>query len=252
MKALVLSKVKQPLRLEDRPAPLPAPGQALVALKAAALNRRDFWITRGMYPGVRTPVILGSDGAGVVAEVGNDVSGDLVGQEVVINPGWDWGESEAAQSSAFRILGMPDDGTFAESVAVPAEYLHPKPTHLDWHEAAALPLAGVTAYRAVFSRGELQPGETMLVSGIGGGVAMFALQFAVAAGATVLVTSSSDEKITNAVELGATAGFNYRAEDWHKRLRAKHEPVDLIIDSAGGEGYGRLIGLAAAGGRIVN
>lgn len=252
MRALVLTELKSPLRLEERDDLVPGPGEVVVALKAAALNRRDFWITQGMYPGIQLPVVLGSDGAGIVTSVGDGVSPDLLGREVIINPGWNWGDREAAQSNEFRILGLPDDGTFAGQVKVPAAYVASKPEHLSWQEAAALPLAGVTAYRALFTQGGLQPGERVLISGVGGGVATFALQYALAVGATVVVTSSSPEKIEKAIQLGATAGFDYTAEGWHKQLLSDQGAVDLIIDSAGGEGYANLVDVAAPGGRIVN
>ncbi|MEX0818682.1 MAG: zinc-binding dehydrogenase [Pirellulaceae bacterium] len=252
MRALVLTELKSPLQLEEREDLVPGPGKVVVALKAAALNRRDFWITQGMYPGIQLPVVLGSDGAGIVSSVGDGVSPDLLEREVIINPGWNWGDREAAQSNEFRILGLPDDGTFASEVKVPAAYVAAKPEHLSWPESAALPLAGVTAYRAVFTQGGLQPGERVLISGVGGGVATFALQYALAVGATVVVTSSSPEKIEKAIQLGATAGFDYTAEGWHKQLLSDQGAVDLIIDSAGGEGYANLVDVAAPGGRIVN
>lgn len=241
MYAQVLQSLKTPLAGEDRSDPKPNNGEVVIQLKAAALNRRDYWITQGMYPGIQLPVVLGSDGAGT-----------LDNQEVIVNPGWDWGDRNAAQADEFRILGMPDDGTFASHVVAPKQYVHPKPSHLSWQEAAALPLAGLTAYRAVFTQGKLQAGENVLVSGIGGGVATFALQFAVASGANVFVTSSSEEKIEKAIGLGAKAGFNYKIEAWHKAAKSEHGAIDLIIDSAGGEGYANFIDLAAGGGRIVN
>ena len=252
MQALVLPEVKKPLQVEERPDLQPGDGEAVVRLHAAALNRRDFWITQGMYPGIKTPAVLGSDGAGVVARSGAGSDDHWVGREVVINPGWDWGEDEAAQGGRFRILGMPDDGTFATEIVVPEKYLHPKPLHLSWQEAAAVPLAAVTAYRVLFVQGQVRSGETVLISGIGGGVATFALQFALAAGAKVLVTSSSAEKIQRAVEMGAIAGYNYGADDWHTQLASEHGEVDLVIDGACGECYGHYVGLAAAGGRIVH
>lgn len=252
MKALVLQELKQPLQLEDRDDLAPGPGEAVIELKAAALNRRDYWITQGMYPGIQLPVVLGSDGAGVVKRLGEGVSPEWLQRELIINPGWNWGDHEAYQSHEFHILGMPDDGTFASEVRVPAKYLAAKPAHLSWQEAAALPLGGVTAYRAVFTQGRLHPGERVLISGVGGGVATFALQYALAAGANVLVTSSSAEKIARAIQLGATAGFDYRADGWHKQLVSEQGPVDLIIDSAGGDGYASLVDVAAPGGRIVN
>jgi NADPH:quinone reductase-like Zn-dependent oxidoreductase len=187
----------------------------------------------------------------MVAQLGEGVGAEWAGREVIVNPGWDWGDCQAAQSDRFRILGMPDDGTFASQVRVPVKYLHAKPAHLDWHQAAALPLAGLTAYRALFVQGRVNASDRVLVTGIGGGVATFALQFAVAAGATVFVTSSSQDKIRRAVQSGAIAGFDYNVDDWHQTARAVHGPMDLIIDSSGGPGYARLIDLAAPGGRIV-
>jgi len=252
MRTLVLKQVGEPLELQSRDELAPGDGEVVVKLRAAALNRRDFWITQGMYPGIKTPVVLGSDGAGTVAKLGSGVDADWESRQVIVNPGWNWGENPAAQADDFCILGMPVDGTFADEVRVPAEYLHEKPQHLSWHEAAALPLGGLTAYRAVFTQGQVAEGETVLVTGIGGGVATFALQFAVAAGAKVLVTSSSEEKIARAVELGAIAGYEYTEKDWAEKLQNDHGPVHLTIDSAGGEGYAHLIDLAAPGGRIVN
>lgn len=252
MQAVVLTEVGKPLAIQDRPMPQAGAGQAVVKVRAAALNRRDFWITRGLYPGVRCPVTLGSDAADVVTAVGSGVDRGWVGREVVIDPGLDWGDNPYAQDDGFRILGMPDDGTFAEAVAVPAGQLRAKPTHLSWEEAAALPLAGVTAYRAAVVQGGVAAGQRVLVTGIGGGVATFALQIARAAGATVLVTSSSADKIASAIALGAKAGYDYTADGWAKRLVAEHGAMDLILDGAGGPAYGALLGLAAPGGTIVN
>ena len=252
MKTLTLKQLKTPLELEERSESQPAAGEVVVQLHAAALNRRDFWITQGMYPGIRLPVVLGSDGAGVVTQCGEGAEGPWQGRDVIINPGLDWGDSQSDQSPDFTILGMPRDGTFATHVAVPATQLYPKPADLDWPQAAALPLAGVTAYRAVFAQGALQSGETVLITGIGGGVATFALQLAVAAGANVWVTSSSPQKIEQAVALGAQGGFNYKDEDWPQQMLQQAAAPQLIVDSAGGPGYAALLDLAAPGGRIVN
>ncbi|MBP90208.1 MAG: alcohol dehydrogenase [Planctomycetaceae bacterium] len=252
VRALTLHELKAPLRLEERRPLEPSEGQAVVRLRAAALNRRDYWITQGMYPGIRMPVILGSDGAGIVAKTGVGVSPNWSAKEVIINPGWDWGDNAAAQSGNFRILGMPDDGTFADEVSIPTTCLHRKPAHLNWHESAALPLGGLTAYRAVFAQGQVKAGDNVLVTGIGGGVATFALQFAKATGANVFVTSSSPDKLERARDLRATAGYDYTADGWAKQLQSDHGPMNLIIDSAGGDGYACLIDLAAPGGRIVN
>ncbi len=252
MKALVLNEIKQPLNLEERPPLEAGPGEVVVRLNAAALNRRDFWITRGMYPGIVTPIVPGSDGAGVVNRVGDGVDDSWLGQEVLINPGLDWGTNEAAQSDAFTILGLPRNGTFGTEVAVPVGQLHAKPESFSWEEAAALPLAGLTAYRALFSQGGLKAGENVLITGIGGGVATFALQFAVAAGANVWVTSSSGGKRERAIELGAKGGFDYLEDDWGKACLKSAGAPNLIIDSAGGPGYATLLDIAAPGGRIVN
>jgi len=252
MKPLVLRSLKTPLVLEERPDPQPGEGQVLVQLKAAALNRRDFWIQQGLYPGIQLPAVLGSDGAGVVAAIGDGVAHHWSGQDVIFDPGIGWGDSESAQSSQFHILGMPEPGTFATHVLVPAVCLHPKPPHLNWFEAATLGVAGVTAYRALFSQGRLQAGESLLISGVGGGVATFALQFGVAAGAHVVVSSSSADKLSRACELGAVEGFSYREAGWNKQVQAKHGAMDLIVDSAAGDGYANLIDLAAPGGRVVN
>ncbi|NNE00785.1 MAG: zinc-binding dehydrogenase [Pirellulaceae bacterium] len=252
MKALTLTEIKSPLVLQERDDPQPGDQEVVVRINAAALNRRDYWITQGMYPGIECPVVLGSDGAGVVEQTGAALGNYWDQREVILNPGFDWGDNPRVQSDAFKILGMPQDGTFATHVVVPAEALHLKPSHLSWEEAAALPLAGVTAYRAVFTQGGLQPGETIVINGIGGGVATFALQFAVAAGADVWVTSSSEEKITRAVAMGAKGGFDYTSDDWGRALTSQAGAPDLIIDSAGGSGYDTLLKIAAPGARIVN
>ena len=243
MKALVLNEVKQPLVLRERPSPKAGKGQVIVKLRAAALNRRDYWITQGLYPGIRCPVIPGSDGAGTA---------DFREKEVIINPGYNWGGRQEAQSDDFKILGMPDDGTFAEEIAVPKQQLFARPKHLSFEQAAALPLAGLTAYRALFKQGRLQSPQTVVITGIGGGVACIALQLAVAAGATVIVTSSSQAKIDKAIAMGATAGFLYTDEDYASQVKAEFGPVHLIVDGAGGNGYGELIDMACPGGIIVS
>ena len=252
MKALVLAGVNQPLELKEVADLTAGPGEAVVSIKAAALNHRDLWIQKGQYAGLKFPIILGSDGCGTVESVGEGVDGAWTGREVIINPGLDWGTRKEVQADNFRILGLPDDGTFAEQVRVPASALADRPAHLDPAQAAALPLAGLTAYRALFSRAGLRAGERVLVTGVGGGAALFALQFAVAAGAEVFVTSGSDDKIKRAVELGAAGGVNYKADKWSDALKEQAGgPFDVTIDSAGGPGFLPLIELAAPGGRIA-
>jgi len=251
MKSAQIVALKQPVTIKDLPAAPVGPGQVRVRLRAAALNHRDVWIQQGLYPGIQLPVTPGSDGAGVVAEVGAGVDAAWVGRDVILNPALEWGDDPRAQGPRFRILGLPDAGTFAEEIVISAAQLAPKPAHLSWEEAAALPLAGLTAWRALFTRARLQAGERVLVTGTGGGAALFALQFAVAASAQVWVTSGNEEKLARAEQLGARGGVNYRSPDWAERLAARAGAFDVIVDSAGGEGFGKLIDLAAPGARLV-
>lgn len=250
MKAAVLTAVNH-LELEERPRPTAGPGEVVIHLKAAALNHRDVWIKSGQYAGLKYPLIPGSDGAGVVVDVGGGVDATWMDREVIINPGFDWGHDPRAQEPRFTILGLPKDGTFAEYIHVPVAQIAPKPTHLSWEEAAALPLAGVTAYRALFTRGQLKAHERVLITGIGAGTALMALQFAAAAGAVPCVTSSSPRKLELAHQLGARAGTLYIEPGWANDFGKHHGPFDLVIDSAAGTGFGDLIDLCATGGRIV-
>jgi zinc-binding alcohol dehydrogenase/oxidoreductase len=238
------------LVVEDRPALHPGVGDIVVDLRAAALNRRDLRVVAGGWPGVTVPVVPGSDGAGVVRAVGGGVSGLAEGDEVVILPALDWGDDPSVLGPHFRILGGPDDGTFAEQVRVPAANVFAKPARFNFEEAAALPLAGLTTWRALFTRGRLRTGETLLVQGAGAGTSTFAVQFARAAGARVFVTSGSAEKIAHAIELGAEAGFDYTTEGWEQELVARTGGgVDLVLDSAGT--WQASAASVRSGGRIV-
>jgi zinc-binding alcohol dehydrogenase/oxidoreductase len=240
MNAIVIEEIKKPLAYKEMPDPVAAEGEVVVDIKAAALNHRDVWITKGMYPGIELPGILGSDGAGTVD-----------GREVVICPNIGWGDKLAYQKSSYTILGMPTYGTMAEKVKVKADKVFDKPAHLTWESAAALPLGGLTAYRAVFTRGQLQAGEKVLISGIGGGVALFAFQFALAAGAEVYVTSGSAEKIERAMAMGAKGGVSYKEEGWHKTIGKQAGGFDLVVDSAGGSGFALFPKICNYGARIV-
>jgi len=256
MKAMVLHELGGPdkLNYEDAPDPEPGPGETVVRLHAAALNRRDVFVTQGQYPGAKPdalPVILGSDGSGEVVARGEGANGPDEGTEVVINPALYWGDDPHKPGKEYRILGLPDDGTFAQCVKVPAENVFPKPSHLSHEEAAAIPLGALTAYRALVTRGGLEEGETVLVPGIGSGVATFVVQMAAALGARVFVTSSSDEKIEKAKALGAEGGVNYNSEDWSKELKSMTGGVDLAVDHVGGEAFNALVSLAKPGSRIV-
>lgn len=240
------------LVLEQIADPGPGPGEVVVALKAAALNRRDVFVRKGVAK-VPLPLTPGSDGAGVVHKVGAGVTGVSEGDEVIILPSLAWGDDQRAPGPGFRILGGPDQGTYAEQIVIPAANVFPKPARLSWHEAAALPLAGLTAWRALFTRGQAKPGETVLVIGIGGGVATFALNLAKAAGCRVVVTSSSDEKLEKAAALGADVGVNYATvgDEWPAAVKeANGGGVDVVIDSVGSTWAGS-IDSCAPGGRVV-
>lgn len=250
MKALVLTEEGQ-VNLIEKTKPSPGRGEVLIKLKAAALNHRDQWIREGKYPGIQTGVTLGSDGAGIVEATGEGVEQQWQGKEVVINPNIGWGDNPAVQSSTYKILGMPVDGTLAEYINVPVHRLAEKPAHLSLEQAAALPLGGLTAYRAVFTHGKVKKGEKVLISGVGGGVAQFAFQFALAAGAEVWVTSGQEDKIKKAMALGANGGFLYREENWHKTARKETGGFNLIIDSAGGDTMNQLVDLLLPAGRLV-
>jgi zinc-binding alcohol dehydrogenase/oxidoreductase len=256
MKAIRLHEIGGPENLvyEDVPEPEPGTGEIVVRLSAAALNRRDVFVTRGQYPGAKPdalPAILGSDGSGEVAARGEGAEGPSEGTEVVINPALHWGDDPLVPGKEYRILGLPDEGTFAQFIKVPADHVFPKPSHLSHEEAAAIPLGALTAYRALVTRGRLQEGETVVVPGIGSGVATFVVQMAAALGAHVFVTSGSDEKIEKAKELGAEGGVDYNSEDWSKELKGMAGGVDLSVDHVGGDGFDALVALAAPGGRIV-
>ena len=176
----------------------------------------------------------------------------VVGKRVVIIPCEKWGANPAVQGKEFLILGMPRQGTMAEKIAIPASMVVPLPDHISFEDAAALPVAGLTAYRSLVYRGGVSAGEHVLITGIGGGVATLALLFAKAMGAQVSVTSGSEEKLARAKELGAIAAVNYKTPGWEKELVAKAgRPPNLIIDGAGGDGLNALIGAAAPAARIV-
>ncbi len=241
MKVALLTAKEKPLSITELEKPKPNSDQILVKVKAAALNHRDLWIQKGQYGGIVLPMVMGSDGSGVVE--GSD-------EEVIINPSIEWGDNPNVQSPNYRILGLPDYGTFSEYVLVPKGNTVPKPEHLSWEEAAALPLAGLTAFRALFTRAQVRKGEKILISGIGGGVALFALQFAVAAGCEVWVTSSSQEKIDKAIKLGAKGGANYNHPEFVKYLMLQTGGFDVVIDSAAGDGFMNLVKCCKSGARI--
>ena len=253
MKAIVLEELGGPdnLKVKEVDTPAPGPGEVRVRLKNSALNRRDYWITIGRYPRTDLPCIAGSDGAGIIDAVGDGVDDGMIGREVVVYPARAWGDRQDAPGADFRVLGMPDQGTFAEYICCPATDAYDRPAHLDWEQAAAVPLAGLTAWRAVVTQAGVQPGQTVLVTGAGSGVSTFAIQWAAALGAEVYVTSGSEEKIEKAKAIGAVGGINYRHEDYHKTLRKQAGGFNAIIDSAGGDGMNKVLSTLRPAGRYV-
>jgi NADPH:quinone reductase-like Zn-dependent oxidoreductase len=236
----------------ERPDPAAPPGWVVVELRAAALNWHDVLVRNGQYD-VALPRIPGADGAGVRRDTG---------EAVVIAPSLHWGAGDRFPAPDFEILGDHTDGTYAELVAVPERNVLAMPAGWSWAEAAALPLAGVTAYRALFTRGGLQAGETVLVLGAGSGVSTMAVALAALAGARVLVTSSSAGKIDRARELGADGGVLYTDADWVAQARelAGERGVDLVIDSVGAtwpdclttlNPGGRLVAFGATAGDVA-
>lgn len=238
--------------IAETPVPPAGPGEVVVALEAAALNRRDRWVWT--MPGYcDLPVTLGSDGAGRVEAVGAGVEGIAAGDEVVFDATLGWGGSEEHPGAAFDILGAPTEGTFAEYVTVPAANVAPKPARLSFEEAAALNLAGLTAWRAAVTCARVGAGTSVLVTGAGSGVSTFVVQIAAALGARVFVTSSTPEKIDRAKALGAEAGFDYRDPTWPDLvLAAAGGPLDAAIDSFGGPSWPGALRALRPGGTLVS
>lgn len=253
MRALTLESAEglESAKLAQVATPEPGPGQVRVALKAAALNHREIWITKGMYPGMTLPATMGCDGAGTIDAVGDGVDPARIGQAVVLYPGMGWGDDPRWPAPAFALLGMPGPGTIAESIAVDADAAIAMPSHMDFGHAAAAPLAYLTAWRGLMTKAELKPGETVLITGVGGGVAAAALQIAAALGANAYVTSGSGDTIEKAVALGAKGGFNYRDEDWKKALGKTSGGIDVVFDGAPGSGYAAYGRSLKMGARVV-
>jgi len=248
------------LTFGSRPDPRPGSDEVVVRLRASALNHLDLFVLRGL-PGVpvELPHVGGADGAGTVEAVGDGVEGWSSGDEVVLNPGLWCGTCEACRRGEeclcpeFRLLGEHVDGTLAEYVRVPAVSLAPKPAHLSWEEGAAFGLTYLTAWRMLASRAALKGGESVLIHGIGGGVALAALTLAKRAGATVFVTSSSDAKLARAREMGADHAINYASADVAREIRRLTDKrgVDVVVETVGEATWMSSLRCAAKGGRIV-
>jgi NADPH:quinone reductase-like Zn-dependent oxidoreductase len=263
VKALALDGVGglEHLALHDLPRPeLDDPGDALVRVHAAALNRLDLFVTDGL-PGVeyRFPHIVGSDGAGVVEAVGREVTAVRPGDRVMINPGTSCGRCRACLAGeeslcrTFRVIGEHRSGTAAEYVVVPAVNLAAVPPAMPWAQAAAFSLATLTAWHMLVTRAALRPGETVLIWGIGGGVALAALQVARQLGARVIVTSGTDAKLDTARRLGADAGINHGTQDAVAEVRrlTDRRGADVVVDSIGQARWQDSLRAMRRGGRLV-
>ena len=245
MKAFVLEYGE--LSIKEMPVREPAENEVVVRLKTAGLNRRDLYIPNRM--GADEPaLILGSDGAGIVETVGTSVTSFKPGDEVIINPSLNWYENTDAPPKGFDILGMPDHGTFAEKIIISEEQLEAKPTYLSWDEAGVLALAALTGYRALVTKGQVKEGETVFIPGASSGVNTYIIQLAKKIGARVIVTSRSDEKLQQALEIGADLAIP-TTSDWKKEL--ENESIDLVIDSVGAATFNRSLAVLKQGGKMV-
>jgi len=232
--------------LEEVPDPVAGPDEVLVRLRASALNHLDVWVRKGL-PSVPKPRILGADGAGVVEALGEHVDGFALGDPVVINPGVE------SDDGTIHVIGEHGDGTNAELIAVPATNVHPIPTGLSFEEAAAFPLVFETAYRMLVTRAHLEPGEWVLLWGIGGGVSTAGLAIAKALGARTIVTSSSDEKLARARDLGADATVNHRDGDVKAAVREATggRGADVVVEHVGEATWRTSLDVAAREARIA-
>ena len=263
MKALYFSQHGEldVLRFGDLPAPSPGPGEVAVEVRAAALNHLDIWVRRG-WPGLKLalPHVGGSDAAGVVAEIGEGVSGIAPGTPVVVDPGVSTVEDEWTRrgldslSPGYQILGEHRPGTFAERIVVPAANLLPIPAGVGFAEAAAPLLVGLTAWRMLVGAGEVCRGETVLIVGAGGGVNSFAIQIAKLLGATVIALTSTAEKMERAAELGADHVLGYRDDpEWPRAVYklTGRRGADVVVDNVGQATIQRSMRALAPGGRLL-
>jgi NADPH:quinone reductase-like Zn-dependent oxidoreductase len=233
------------LVVEEVPDPAPGPDEVLVALRAAALNHLDLWIRKGL-PSVPKPRILGADGAGVVVGLGGDVDGFSHGQRVVLNPG-------IPRNGGIDVVGEHMDGTYCELKSLPAAQLYPLDDALSFEVGAAFPLVFETAYRMLARKAQVQEGETVLIWGIGGGVALACFELCRAFGARTVVTSSSREKLEHARELGADVVIDHGQEDVVQAVRAATDGrgADVVVETVGEATWERSLAAVAQDGRIV-
>jgi zinc-binding alcohol dehydrogenase/oxidoreductase len=226
----------------------PKAGEVRVRLKTAGMNHRDLFVLNRHKP-TDPPLVIGSDGAGVVDAVGEGVENVQVGDEVIINAGLGWKEKSDAPPPGFEIVGLPFHGTFAQYIIIPSENAVQKPPYLTWEEAGVISLAGLTAYRALFTKGKVQSGMKVFIPGVGSGVATFLVLFAKAAGAEVYVSSRSEEKRNRAIALGATKAIDSSSEDWRAALDGVR--IDLVIDSVGAATINKSLSVLRLGGTLV-
>jgi len=248
------------LRFEDAPKPEPGPNEVLVQIKAAALNHLDVWVRSGQRErNIPLPHIPGSDGSGVIAEVGKDVQKFKPGERVLISPGISCGHCEYCKRGTdnlcreYRVLGVRENGTYAEFVKLPSENVLPIPPGLDFPEAAAIPLVSLTAWHMLVTLARVKEGETALVHGAGSGVGSMGIQIAKLRGARVITTAGSAEKLRKAKDLGADELINYREQDFAEEVRRLTEKrgVDVVFEHIGGEVFEKSVKVLAKGGRLV-
>lgn len=233
-------------RIADIKAREPKPNEVKIRIMTAGLNHRDLFVLERHKE--ETPLIIGSDAAGIVEETGEDVKKFQAGDEVVINPGLGWEEESAAPPEGFQIIGLPDHGTFAEYLNIPEANVEPKPPHLTWEEAGVFSLVGLTSYRALFTRGGLKASHTLLLPGAGSGAVTFMLLFAKKTGARVIVTSRSEQKRKKALEMGADKAIDSEL-DWEEQLEG--EKVDLAVDAVGAATFQKSLDQLKKGGTMV-
>jgi NADPH:quinone reductase-like Zn-dependent oxidoreductase len=262
MKAVVFEEHGDPavLHYKDVPDPKPAPGEVLIEVKATSINHIDVFLRRGM-PGVKIamPKIAGSDAAGIIREVGPEVSGLAAGQRVTINPAISCGRCEfctagfGSQCLSYAMVGENRDGAYAELLAVPAHIVLPIPDSLSFEDAAAAPLIFLTAWSMMVGKGKIRPGEDVLILGAGGGVGTAAIQIARLAGCRVYATASTDEKLERARKLGADVLINYKKEEFDKKIRdlTNKRGVDVVVDYIGADTWVRSLRSARKGGRVL-
>jgi NADPH:quinone reductase-like Zn-dependent oxidoreductase len=233
------------LRYEEVPDPEPGRGEVLVALRAAGLNHLDIWVRKGL-PSVPKPRILGADGAGVVATLGEGVEGFEIGQRVVVNPG-------IPHDGRITVIGEHTDGTYCELKAIPAGQLYHLDESLSFEEGAAFPLVFETAYRMLVTKASVREGEWALIWGIGGGVALAAFELCRALGVRTIVTSSSPEKLERASELGADVAVSHAEEDVVAAVREATDGrgADVVVETVGEATWERSLSAAGQEGRIV-